>query len=313
MLTREQFVGPWAGLPIAWTALAPDCRFDEATYRADVARCCAAGVPGVYTGGTTGEFYALEIEEFRAVTDATVGECHAAGVPAMIGCTATHTAGVIRRARYAAEAGADAIQVALPFWMEVPDAEVLPFFTAVSAAVRGMPITIYETLRARKAIPLEIHRAIHEAVPAVIGVKANDGTVGKTPEGCAAISEWYNVFVGEPALAELGPHGAVGSCSSLVYQNPRIVLQAAELLRDQRWEELAAWTDRLRRLIVEGLAPCLAAGLVDSALDRVLGLSAGFLRTSLHCRPPYPSATPEQLEGFRGWLRAHDPEFLELE
>jgi hypothetical protein len=53
-------------------------------------------------------------------------------------------------------------------------------------------------------------------------------------------------------------------------------------------------------------------GLMDSALDRVLGLSAGFLRTSLHCRAPYPSGTPELLEAFRAWLRENDPEFLEL-
>ena len=140
MLTREQFVGPWAGLPIAWT---DDDRFDEGTYRGDIARCCEAGVPGVYTGGTTGEFYALEFEEFCAVADATIAECHNAGTPAMIGCTATWTAGVIRRARYALDGGADAIQVALPFWLEVPDDQVVPFFAQVSAAVPGMPVTIY--------------------------------------------------------------------------------------------------------------------------------------------------------------------------
>lgn len=47
MLTRETFIGPWAGLPVAWQ---DDYSFDESTYRSDVARCCAAGVPGVYTG-----------------------------------------------------------------------------------------------------------------------------------------------------------------------------------------------------------------------------------------------------------------------
>jgi len=43
-LTRETFAGPWAGLPVAWTE---HDRFDEETYRADIARCCEAGVPGV--------------------------------------------------------------------------------------------------------------------------------------------------------------------------------------------------------------------------------------------------------------------------
>jgi dihydrodipicolinate synthase/N-acetylneuraminate lyase len=67
-LTQEALVGPWAALPVAWTV---DDAFDETTYRADVARCCAAGVPGIWAGATTGEFYALEFEEFRAVVRAT--------------------------------------------------------------------------------------------------------------------------------------------------------------------------------------------------------------------------------------------------
>ena len=309
MLTKEQFVGPWAGVPIAWTEADT---FDEKTYREDIARCCEAGVPGVYTGGTTGEFYALEFEEFRAVTDTTIAECHDAGKPAMIGCTATFTGGVIRRARYAQERGADAIQVALPFWLEVPDQEVVRFFEEISAAVDGMPITIYETLRAKKAISLEQHREVHEAVPAVIGVKSNEGTLGRTPEGCAEISKLYHVFVGEGAISELGPHGAIGTCSSLVYQNPRIVLHAYRLLFAEEWEELGEWTGRFDRLIREGLQPVFAAGCVDSAIDRLLGLSAGFLRTSLRCRAPYPAATPELLAGFRAWLKSDLPEFLEL-
>ena len=151
MLTRATFRGPWAGLPVAWK---DDMTFDEKTYRGDVARCCEAGVPGVYTGGTTGEFYAQDFDEFKRITDAAVRECKRGKTPVMIGCTSTFTLGVVRRAQYARDRGADAIQVALPFWMEVPDPEVVPFFKAVSKAVPGMPISIYETRRAKKALTL---------------------------------------------------------------------------------------------------------------------------------------------------------------
>src|SRR5690606_36771242 len=112
MLTREQASGPWAGLPVAWRE---DWSFDEETYRIDVGRVCDAGVPGVYTCGTTGEFYAMEWDEFQAITRATVEECQERSTPVMIGVTSTHTLGAQRRAAYAAEAGADAIQLALPF------------------------------------------------------------------------------------------------------------------------------------------------------------------------------------------------------
>jgi ATP-dependent exoDNAse (exonuclease V) beta subunit len=162
MLNRETFTGPWAGVPVAWT---DDDRFDETTYRTDVARCCEAGVPGVYTAGTTGEFYAMEFDEWKAVTLATVKECQAHDTPAMIGCTSTYTLGVERRAAYAAEVGADAIQVALPFWMEIGDEQIVPFFKSVAAASGGLPLSIYETMRTKKVLT-------HDAVPAASPAEA---------------------------------------------------------------------------------------------------------------------------------------------
>ena len=131
MLTRETFTGPWAGLPVAWNE---DGSFDEETYRGDVRRCCEAGIPGVYTGGTTGEFYAIEIDEFAEISGSTIEECHLLQTPAMIGVSATSTRGAVRRAEIAAALGADAIQVTLPFWMEVRDKEVVSYFQSVSEA-----------------------------------------------------------------------------------------------------------------------------------------------------------------------------------
>ena len=40
VLNRKTFIGPWAGLPVAWS---DEDRLAERTYRANVARCCEAG------------------------------------------------------------------------------------------------------------------------------------------------------------------------------------------------------------------------------------------------------------------------------
>jgi len=309
MLTRETFIGPWAGLPVSW---AEDNTFDEKTYREDVARCCAAGVPGVYTGGTTGEFYALEYEEFQAVTDAAIAECRQADTPVMIGCTATFTDGVIRRARYAMDKGADAVQIALPFWMALTDAEILRFYTQVAAAISGLPISIYETQRAKRAIPIEVHRELHEAIPAILCVKSNEDTVGCTKEGCAAISHYYNVFVGEHLAWELGRFGAIGCNSSLVYMNPRYTLKMYDLLYAKQWDELKGLCDQVTRFFYEGLAPVSAKGCLDSAVDRMLGQTAGFLHTSLRCREPYTACTPDDREALRKWTWENVPALMQL-
>jgi dihydrodipicolinate synthase/N-acetylneuraminate lyase len=129
----------------------------------------------------------------------------------MIGVTSTYTLGAQRRGSYAAQLGADAIQLALPFWLEIHDREVVPFFVDVASACPHLAVTLYETLRAKKGLTVEQHRAIFEAVPACRAVKSNEGTVGATPQGCAALTAFINVWVSEGRWAELGPHGAIGS------------------------------------------------------------------------------------------------------
>lgn len=310
MLTRETMRGPWAGLPVAWNE---DLSLDEATYREDVALCCKAGIPGVYTGGTTGEFYAAEFEDFKRIVRATVEVCKEHGTPVMIGVTHTSTLGATRRAAFAKELGADAVQAALPFWMEVDDREVVPFFLDVAGAAEGLTLSIYETTRAKKALTLEQHRAVRDAAPAYTMVKANAGTLGGTAEGCAALSEFVNVFVGEGLWAELGPKGAVGCCSALVYASPRIILDMWRMLRAGEWEALKEQCARLAQLSREVHAALAAKGYTDSAFDRLHARVSGFLNTSLRVRGgPYRGAAEEDLVSMREWLEANWPEFLEL-
>ncbi len=309
MLTHKEMTGPWAGLPVAWDE---NLMFDEDAYRADLERTCQAGVPGVYTGGTTGEFYAMEFDEWKAVTKATVEECRKHRTPVMIGVTSTYTLGVERRAAYAAEVGADAVQVALPFWMELDDRHIVPFFKAVTDACPGLALTIYETLRAKKALTVEQHRAVYEATGRYLALKANADTTARTPTGCEQLSEFINVWVGENEWNRLGPHGAIGCASALVYMNPRVLLHMFELVVEKKWDELQPWTDLVDRLINEGLTPFTAKGFTDTAYDRLMGVTTDFLSMSVRSRPPYTSATDEDVSELRAWMETNTPELLKL-
>lgn len=276
----------------------------------DVASCCKAGVPGVYTGGTSGEFYAMEIDEFKAVTQATVEECRSYRKPAMIGCTSTYTLGAAKRAAYAAEVGADAIQVALPYWMDIGEAQLVPFFKEVTAACGNLPLSIYETTRAKRVLTLDQHRRIKDAVPCYLMVKANEQTLGCTAEGCRALSEFVNVFVSEHEFGSLGRAGAKGSCSSVVYWNPRVVLAMWQHAERQDWASVDAGCDKISKLFDYLNVAFGNRDFSDTAFDRLGGVASGFLKTGLRSRGPYPAATQADAELLRNWYRANFPEMI---
>lgn len=309
MLNRANYIGPWAGLPVPWT---DEDTFDEETFRADIRRCCEAGIPGIYSGGTTGEFYALSFEEFKIISKAMVEECHCHRVPAVVGCTSTYTLGAAQRAKWALEIGADGIQVALPFWMEVGEEHVVPFFRNVSRAAAEMPLSIYETTRTKKVLTLAQHRAVKEALPNYLMVKSNTGTIGLEPDGCRALSEFVNVFVGEQHWAELGPNGVVGCCSAMVYWNPRVTLGLWQLLRAERWAELRLASEPVHRLAHFLAAQFGAKGFTDTAYDRMGARASGFLKVGLRNRAPYPSANLEDVDALRRWYKAEFPDMLDL-
>ena len=157
-----------------------------------------------------------------------------------------------------------------------------------------------------------LHRAIHKALPNCLMVKATAGSVGATPEGCAALSEFLNVFVSEIIWGELGPCGARGCCSAMVYWNPRITLGLWELLRGKRWDDLNTALEPVRalhRFLAEHFGPL---GFTDTAYDHLCGGATGFLPMPLRSQGPYRSATQADVATLRAWCKKHFPELLEL-
>ena len=307
MLTRDTFIGPWAGLPVAWT---DDDRFDETAYRADVARCCQAGVPGVYSGGTTGEFYAMEFDEFKAVTRAIVEESHAQGKPAMTGCTSTYTLGAVRRAAYAAEVGADAIQVTLPYWMEIGDRQIVPFFQEVVKASGGLPLSIYETMRAKKGAPSRTTPCDQGCGTQLLGGQGQWRDPGMHTRRLPGPLGVHQCVCWRGQFRQIGPGRHKGGCSSLVYWNPRVILPLWQQVEQQDWASADATCQRISNLF-EFLGKTFGPkGLTDTAFDRLGGTTGGFLKCGLRSRGPYPSATSDDVETLRRWYRANFPEML---
>ncbi|MBN1347142.1 MAG: dihydrodipicolinate synthase family protein [Phycisphaerae bacterium] len=305
-LDYERLHGIWAGLPVAWNE---SLDLDEDAYAADVEACCRAGAHGVYTGGTTGEFYAQDEQTFRRIVALTVSAARATDTPVQAGCTATSTRLVCRRIEIAAELGAHGIQIALPFWLAVSDAEALSFVKDVAAAAGNLPLILYKTDRSKRHIDANLARRLRDAAPTLIGCKFT-GPQDDLREFIEALPE-LSVFVGEPSLPDAARVGARGSYSSLFYLRPDYMLRYYHLCEQRRFDEVAPMQSELKRLCDEGIRHLREKGMMDSGIDRVFATALGFLRCGLRCQPPYVHATRDDVETLKAWMRNHAPLLME--
>lgn len=77
-LTRQTLQGVWCALILPWIDR------DQVDFRRlaqEVRGYCGTGVNGVYTGGTTGEFYAQDDATFAKVAEVVIKGAHAVGLP----------------------------------------------------------------------------------------------------------------------------------------------------------------------------------------------------------------------------------------
>ena len=167
-LNRKNLHGVWSALIIPWT---DRDELDTARFVTEVRSYAGTGVHGVYTGGTTGEFYAQDDKTYERITRITCEQAHDVGLPVQIGVSALSTRTTRQRIRVARRAGADAIQVTLPFWLELKDDEVKRFVREIAAEAGDLPVILYLTSRSKRKIEPPLFGEIAAAVPTFIGTK----------------------------------------------------------------------------------------------------------------------------------------------
>jgi len=282
---------------------------DEGRFVAEIMAYGGSGVEGVYTGGTTGEFYAQDDATFETITAIACRQAHAADLLAQIGCTALSTRTCRQRIRVAQRHGADAVQVAIPFWLELKDDELLSFFDGITAEAGDTPLVLYDTARAKRRMTPEWIGRLAARYPTLIGVKntaASPDEIRSWLERAPDIS----VFGAEHDLIERMQVGGRGTYSAIAGLNAARVVELYRFCAAGDWFAAAPIQNELRRYETEAILPLVQQdGLSDSAVDRVQRLLGGG-DVGLRCQGPYLSATPEQLQKVEQWCRENLPHLL---
>lgn len=305
-LTRKNLHGVWCALILPWN---DRDQVDLRRLAQEVRGYAGTGVHGVYTGGTTGEFYAQDDATYEKITHTVVEQAHAVGLPVQIGATALSTATTIGRIRVAKQAGADAVQLALPFWLELKDDEVERYVAETLAAAGRTPIVLYLTSRSKRTIGPALLGRLAARHPTLLGTKDTGATVDEVRAMLAAAPD-LAIFGGENFPARIPAGGRGGYCSITGFNAPKVV-ELYTLCAAGRLAEAKPLADAFHRYLHEALIGPLVheSGLWDSAIDRIQRVAGGGV-VGLRCQSPYRSGTEQHVRRLIAWVKKNAPELL---
>ena len=274
--------GVWVAMPTPWTA---DGRIDGGVVGELVRRYAAAGLDGAYTTGTDGEMHVLDLPEFRELVDAFAAGAEETGLPVQVGCTWSHTDGVIERARYAREAGIPRVQIALPSWVPLSDDEILRFFGAVQEALPDVAVIHYNIARSGRFLTGADYRRILDVAPNLAGSKHTGGDVGSLIEIVQATPELAH-FVVDGQIVPGALFGAKGFYSFVANLSPAFALELWRCCTEGRWEEAARMAETSAAFFRTWLASCPEI-TASPALSKIATRAGIFPEMPLAVRAPY--------------------------
>ncbi|OJA81765.1 dihydrodipicolinate synthase family protein [Burkholderia ubonensis] len=244
-----------------------------------IERLVADGVHGIAPLGSTGESAYLSDAEWEAVADTSIRAVRKR-VPTVVGISDLTTAGAVRRARFAEQAGADAVMVLPVSYWKLSNDEIVGHYRTIGDAI-GIPVMLYNN-PATSGVDMspELIATICRTVDNVTMVKESTGDIMRMHR-LAQLSDGAIPFYNGSnpmALAALAA-GAAGWCTAAPNLNARLPLALVEAVRAgdlaRAREVFHAQLPLLQFIVSGGLPVTVKAGL------RLRGFDAGEPRKPL--------------------------------
>jgi 4-hydroxy-tetrahydrodipicolinate synthase len=219
-------------------------RVAEDTMRAFVEWQIEQGSNGLVPCGTTGEVATLSADEHRHVIATTV-EVAKGRVPVIAGCGTYDTAASVERTRAAADLGADASLVVVPYYNKPSQAGLAAHFLAIADA-SPIPLVVYNVpSRTVADISVETLATIAKH-PKIVAIKDATGNLGRVSAQRLACGKDFIQLSGndETALA-FNAMGGVGCISVTANVAPKLCSDFQAAIRDGRWQDALALQDKL--------------------------------------------------------------------
>mgnify|MGYP003576965997 CR=1 FL=1 len=302
-LDKNTCRGNWGTLLLP---VKPDESIHYSRLSAEMDLLIAAGVNGIYSNGTAGEFHTQTENEFDLIHYMLAEKCNAANMPFQIGASHSVPSVTLDRVLRTKALAPSAYQVILPDWVPLTEKEAEDFLLTVSAYADPIPLVLYNPPHAKKVLAPASYAKIFEKVPSLIGAKLLDGD-----------SVWYNemqtvarqaaIFVPGHHLATGVQQGvASGAYSNVACINPRGAQQWWQLMEDDIKEAVAV-QETIQSFFDAFIVPYAKAGYSNPALDKLLAAVGNWAPVGTRLRWPYRWIAEGEVMAVRKGAMQHLP------
>jgi 4-hydroxy-tetrahydrodipicolinate synthase len=276
----EPYAALISAVPVPFTA---DGGLDVAGLQPLYRSLAAAGVDGVFTAGTTGEFIALDDAERETVLTEALAVFGADRVYAHVGAAcARHAERLTARA---VALGARNLAAITPYYLPAGPHALLDYYRRLDAVAGSARLFVYLYAARTTTTVTPAQLAQLAQIPSVAGVKISGEPTTRVIDYVRAAPDGFQVYSGNDIefgdFVRAGGAGAVSGVSS-IFPGPFVALADALRRGDEHAAALAQ--DRIKRAVE-------AVGGADIALMKaglaLRGLPAGTPRVALD--PPSPS------------------------
>jgi 4-hydroxy-tetrahydrodipicolinate synthase len=202
-----------------------------------------------------------------------------------------------------------ALQLVLPDWFPVTQAEALVFLQRMAENAGGIGLVLYNPPHAKRRLDPEELGFLADRIPSLVGVKTAGGD-----------DAWYarmrkhipglSVFIPGHLLASGIQRGAAGAYSNVACLNPA----AAQVWYNQMGTDMEGALElesRLRLFMDTHIVPFIRdQGYCNAACDRLMALIGGWADVGTEMRWPYRSIPVSEARRLRPVVRDLLPEFL---
>lgn len=305
----SQLNGLWAALPTPWLATG---KIDEAAIFTNVERYARVPVDGVYITDSDGEFYAIELDEFRKLVSIFAAAMASTSMGIQVGVTWTSTVGIVDRIKICLDHGISTVHVCFPYWMPMRRDEMQLFWDQLAEAAPDARWIHYNTMRGHLVLHGSDYQWLKQAFPdQFIGTKLCSSNLVELADCMRGteqtIAHFVTDFVSAPAIA-LGARGCYSFWVNTLANWTRELMDHAIA---GRWDVALQMQKRFLDWENEHVTPIAGQGYLHGIIGKARGELTGFLEDSGHVRPPYTAVPHELKERMRhGFMQAW-PEYAE--